>query len=100
MPNPAAGKNLERALSTKQEFLKALADSFALCDEAFGALTDTNALEFVKLGRGEVVKGAVLPGILAHNSEMYGVATVCLRAKNLVPPSTKRQTQGQSSSPK
>jgi hypothetical protein len=25
---------------------------------------------------------------------MYGVATVYLRAKNLIPPSTRRQTQG------
>jgi hypothetical protein len=100
VPNPAAGKNLERDLKTKQEFVKALADSFALCDEAFGTLTDTNMLEFVKLGQGEVVRSAVLTGILAHNSEMYGIATVYLRAKNLVPPSTKRQMQGKPSSPK
>jgi hypothetical protein len=94
MPNPVAGKNLERDLKTKAEFVKALADSFALCDAAFSTLTDTNALEYVKVGQGEVVKSAVLTGILAHNSEMYGIATVYLRARNLVPPSTKRQTQG------
>jgi DinB superfamily len=94
VPNPVAGKNLERDLKTKSEFVKALADSFAFCDVAFSALTDANALEYVKVGQGEVVKSAVLTGILAHNSEMYGIATVYLRAKNLVPPSTKRQTQG------
>jgi hypothetical protein len=80
-------------LRTKAEFVKALADSFAFCDAAFSTLTDTNALEYVKVGQGEVVRSAVLTGILAHNSEMYGIATVYLRAKNLVPPSTKRQTQ-------
>ncbi len=100
VPNPAAGKNLERALKTKQEFVKALADSFAFCDDAFGTLTDANVLEFVPFGRGEVARSAVLTGILAHNSEMYGIATVYLRAKNLVPPSTKRQMQGPPSSPK
>jgi hypothetical protein len=92
--NPVAGKNLERDLKTKSEFVKALADSFAFCDEAFGTLTDANALEFVRVGQGEVVRGAVLTGILAHDSEMYGISTVYLRAKGLVPPSTARQPQG------
>jgi hypothetical protein len=99
LPNPAAGRSLERDLKTKQELVKALADSFAFCDDAFGALTDANALEFVRLGRGQVARSAVLAGIVAHNSEMYGIATVYLRAKHLVPPSTRRQ-QGQSASPR
>lgn len=99
LPNPAAGRSLERELKTKQELVKALADSFAFCDDAFGALTDANALEFVRLGRGEVARSAVLAGLVAHNSEMYGIATVYLRAKHLVPPSTQRQ-QGQTASPR
>jgi hypothetical protein len=41
-------------------------------------------------GAGEIARSAVLTGILAHNSEMYGIATVYLRAKDLVPPSSKR----------
>jgi hypothetical protein len=94
VPNPVAGKNLEQDLKAKSEFAKALAESFAFCDQVFGTLTDVNALEFVRVGQGEVVRGAVLTGILAHNSEMYGIATVYLRAKNLIPPSTRRQTQG------
>ena len=88
------GAASERDLKTKSEFVKALADSFTACDEAFGTLTDANANEYMKVGQGEVVRSAVLTGILAHNSEMYGIATVYLRAKNLVPPSTTHQTQG------
>ena len=95
VPNPVAGRSLERELKSKAEFVKALADSFAFCDVALSGLTDANALEYVKVGQGEVVKGAVITGILAHNSEMYGIATVYLRAKNLVPPSTKAQKQDQ-----
>jgi hypothetical protein len=60
VPNPVAGKNLERDLKTKAEFVKALGDSFAFCDVAFSALTDANAIEYVKVGQGEVVKSAVL----------------------------------------
>jgi hypothetical protein len=95
VPNPNQRKSLEQVLKTKAEFAKALADSFAFCDDVFSSLTDASAMEFVKLGQGEVVRGAVLAGLLAHNSEMYGISTVYLRAKNLVPPSTERQMQRQ-----
>jgi hypothetical protein len=80
VPNPLATRTLERDLKTKQEFTKALADSFVFCDDAFATLTDANAGEFIKVGQGEVVRSAVLTGLLAHNSEMYGIATVYLRA--------------------
>lgn len=93
VPSPNQGKNLEQELKTKAEFVRALADSFAFCDDAFSSLTDANAVEFVRQGPGEVVRGAVLAGLLVHNSEMYGISTVYLRAKNLVPPSTERQMQ-------
>src|SRR3981189_589632 len=43
-PNPMQGKNLEQDLKTKAEITKALADSFALCDKAFEAVTDSNAI--------------------------------------------------------
>ena len=49
--NPNQGKNLENELKTKAEFVKALADSFAFCDDAYSALTDQNAMEMVSKGR-------------------------------------------------
>ena len=91
--NPAEGRKLERELTTKAELVKALSDSFEFCDEVFETLTDENALQFVKVGQGEVARSAVIAGILAHDSEMYGIATVYMRAKDLVPPSTARQTR-------
>ena len=53
VPNPNLHQNLEQELKTKAEFLKALTDSFAFCDDLFSSLTDANAMEFVKLGQGE-----------------------------------------------
>ncbi len=93
VPNPNQGNKLEQDLKTKAEFVKALADSFGFCDDAFSSLTDANAMEFVKQGPGEVARSAMLAGLLVHNSEMYGISTVYLRAKNLVPPSTEREMQ-------
>src|SRR5215217_2158019 len=77
-PNPMAGKQLEQELKTKAEITKALADSFALCDKAFDALTDANATEMVKAGQNEVTRAAALYGILVHGNEMAGTAYVYL----------------------
>jgi hypothetical protein len=91
VPNPVAGKNLERDLTTKAEFVKALADSFALCDDVFASTTDDNSVQFVLQGGTEMARASVLSFLLEHNAEMYGVGTVYLRLKNLVPPSTERE---------
>ena len=93
VPNPAGGKSLERDLKSKADVVKALADSFAFCDDVFSGANDENVAQFVKMGQGEIVRSAVMTGILAHSSEMYGIATVYLRAKGLVPPSTAKQQQ-------
>jgi hypothetical protein len=93
MPNPMEGKHLEQDLKTKGEFVKALADSFAFCDDAFSSLTDANQMDFVKQGPGEIPRSAALMGLLAHGAEMYGVSTVYLREKGIVPPSTERTLQ-------
>jgi hypothetical protein len=93
VPDPNAGRDLEHTLKTKADFVKALADSFAFCDEVFESLTDARAGEFVKQGPAEVVRGAVLVGLIGHSGEMYGVSTVYLRAKGLVPPATERTQQ-------
>jgi hypothetical protein len=90
MPNPAAGKNLEQELKTKADVTKALAESFALCDKAFEAVTDANATEMIKAGPNEVTRAAALYGLIAHDNEMAGTAYVYLRSKNIVPPSTER----------
>ena len=90
VPNPMATKTLED-FKTKAEFVKVLTDSFAFCDDAFSSTTDDNAMQFVKQGPNELPRAAALFGLLAHNSEMYGIGTVYLRLKGIVPPSTERQ---------
>jgi hypothetical protein len=90
-PNPMQGKQLEQELTTKAAVTKALADSFALCDKAFEAVTDANATEMVKQGPNEVTRAAALYGVIVHGNELYGTAAVYLRSKNIVPPSTEMQ---------
>lgn len=92
VPNPNQGTNNEEK-ANKAEFVKALAASFALCDKAFDALTDTSAVALVTQGRNEVARGAALAGVIAHSNEVYGNAIPYMRLKGLVPPSTERSQQ-------
>jgi len=94
VPNPMQGKNLEQELKTKADVTKALADSFALCDDLFAQVTDANATEMIKAGMNEVTRAAALYGVIVHGNEMYGTAAVYLRSKNLVPPSTENAGRG------
>src|SRR3954447_23736926 len=94
VPNPMQGKQLEQELKTKAEITKALADSFALCDTAFAAVTDANATELVKAGQNEQTRAASLYGVIVHGNEMAGTAYAYLRSKNIVPPSTERAQAG------
>lgn len=88
VPNPVP--DVEKTLATKAEIIGALARSVAFCDDAFSALTDRTADEYVRQGPVEIPRGAVLIGVLAHNAEMFGISTVYLRARNLVPPGSER----------
>ena len=88
--NPNQGKNLEETLKTKAEFVKAINDAYAFCDEAVKAITDANVAEMVKQGQNEVARGSIVAGLTSHNNEMYGTGAAYMRAKGLVPPSTER----------
>ena len=91
--NPIQGKNLEQDLKAKAEFVKALVDAYAFCDEAVKAMTDANVAELVKQGQNEVARGSIVAGLTSHNNEMYGTGAAYMRAKGLVPPSTERAQQ-------
>ena len=87
--NPAT--DVEKTHANKAEIVKALASSISFCDEAFSALTDQSADDYVRQGPVQIPRTAVLMGVLAHNAEMYGISTVYLRAKNIVPPGSERR---------
>jgi len=76
---------------TKAAIQKALADSFMVCDRAWGATTDQNAVTPVDLpfGLGKSTRLAALSFNTAHDAEHYGNVVTYLRAKGLVPPSSQ-----------
>ena len=97
--NPNQGKNLENELKTKAGFVKALADSFAFCDDAYSTLTDQNAMEMVKQGQNTIARAALLANNVSHDNEMYGTGAVYMRAKGMVPPSTERANAARGAAP-
>ena len=93
--NPRQGQPSFEMLTTKAEIVKAVADSFAFCDDAFSSLTEASAQEMISNGRGgQQTRAAALLGVLQHGSEMYGIGTVYLRLKGQVPPSTELFMRG------
>jgi len=48
----------------------------------------------VRQGMNEVARAAVLSNLIAHGNEEYGILTVYLRTKGIVPPSTERGMRG------
>ena len=95
VPNPRQGQPSFEQLTTKAEVQKAVAESFAFCDDVFSSLTDESATQMVSNGRGgQQSRIAGLMGVLTHGSEMYGIGTVYLRLKGLVPPSTELFMRG------
>ena len=83
--NPSPPQSNEKKTS-KAELVKALADAFAFCDDAFSKLTDQGALQLVKQGEGETARGGVASAMLSHGLESYGIVVVYLRANGIAPP--------------
>jgi uncharacterized damage-inducible protein DinB len=92
--NPNAGINLEKTLTTKDQFLQGLRASFDYCDGAFSALTDANGGEIITItqesGRQvQQTRMGLLMLNVVHSEELYGNIVTTLRIKNIVPPSSE-----------
>lgn len=71
----------------KADLEKALADSVALCQKAFAAVTPANMMEPAG-GRGNRTKIGILIYNTSHINEHYGNLVTYLRLKGMVPPSS------------
>jgi uncharacterized damage-inducible protein DinB len=80
------------AKAAKAEIITALNDAFAECDKAYDSLTDANASEGIKTPRGQRTRLGALVGNIIHNTEQYGIISVYLRLKGIVPPSSAGQS--------
>jgi uncharacterized damage-inducible protein DinB len=74
---------------TKADLVAALKSSLDYCDSAYESLTDANALEVIKAGRGQRTRAGALVYNNVHMNESYGYIAVYMRARGVVPPSSE-----------
>jgi uncharacterized damage-inducible protein DinB len=85
--NPAL--RIEQTKTSKPELMAALKDAVAYCDRAYGGLTDTSALQVVKMGPNEMPRVSVLTTNMTHSALHYGNLVTYMRMNNIVPPSSE-----------
>jgi hypothetical protein len=92
-PNPKKDEK-EDAARSKADTVALLKASATYCDPLVTGMTDASAAELTKIGgQNRAAKGLLAPSLIAHGMEMYGVMSVYLRLKGIVPPSTERESQ-------
>ncbi len=81
---PSAGSK-----TAKADLVAAMKHSFEICDGVFDNLKETDSTKTVKMGRSDRNEfGLLWTLIIAHSNEEYGYASVYLRLKGVVPPSS------------
>jgi hypothetical protein len=77
------------ALTSKDDILKALADSFAFAHKAVATLTPANAFDAIKPVDGITSRSALAGFAVAHGNDHYGQMVEYLRMNGIVPPGSK-----------
>lgn len=75
-------------LAAKKELVDALRQSVAMCDMAYGLLTEDNAAFRYPAFKGLYTRAALLIANITHDSEHYGNLVTYMRLKDVVPPSS------------
>lgn len=73
-------------LTAKDGLVSALEDSIALCDLAYGLLTDENAAFRYTVFNTVATRLSLLTDTIAHDNEHYGNMATYMRLKGVVPP--------------
>jgi len=87
---PDALPKVPAETADKTEIVAALQASFAECDKAYAALTDTNLLEKVSMGPLNRSRISFAWQNVAHDDEQYATLALYLRLKGIVPPSSEK----------
>ena len=87
---PSSQPKVPAETAEKPAIIEALKASFAECDKAFAALTDTNLTEMFDMGQTKRSRVGLMWGTVSHDNEQYATLALYLRLKGLVPPSSEK----------
>jgi uncharacterized damage-inducible protein DinB len=94
--SPVEMGSVEKTKTAKADIQKALAESYAYCEQALGSLTAAQAAESVDMFGMPQTRLSVLSFNVAHNFEHYGNLVTYMRLKGVVPPSSEPRPGAQS----
>jgi uncharacterized damage-inducible protein DinB len=91
--NPAP--DIEHTKTSKADLIAALNAGFAYCDKAYDSMTDTSAVQTIKLFGNDAPRLSALTVNNMHNMEHYGNLVTYMRMKNIIPPSSEAPPEAQ-----
>ena len=95
--DPPRDAGIENTKTAKIDLVRALAESFAYCDDQYAAMTDAAGAPTIKFDAGgegsrvpiQMPRFTVLAFHTAHAFEHYGNLVTYMRLKGIVPPSSE-----------
>jgi uncharacterized damage-inducible protein DinB len=78
------------ALTSKDDIVKALKDSYAFAEQAMKTITPQNAFEVIGKVDGTDTRASIAAVGLAHTNDHYGQMVVYLRMNGIIPPASRK----------
>jgi uncharacterized damage-inducible protein DinB len=86
---PVKEADIEK-LTSKDDIIKALKDSFVYAHGALGTITAANAFTIEGSGEHKWTRGGMAAFCIAHSEDHYGQMVVYLRMNGIVPPASRQ----------
>ena len=77
-------------LTSKDDVVKALKDSYAFAQQAMETITAENAFEKIAEVDGEDTRASIAAFGLAHTNDHYGQMVIYLRLNGIIPPASRK----------
>lgn len=89
VPGAVKREDIEK-LTSKDDLVKALQDSYAYAHKAIASLNTTNYLEPQSFGPAKSTRAGAAAFCIAHSMDHYGQMVEYLRMNGIVPPASRR----------
>ena len=87
---PAIDPKTIAKLTSKDDVVKALKDSYAFAQQAMETITAENAFEKIAEVDGEDTRASIAAFGLAHTNDHYGQMVIYLRLNGIIPPASRK----------
>ena len=87
---PAIDPKTISKLTSKDDIVKALKDSYAFAEQAMKTITPENAFEKIGKVDGTDTRASIAALGLAHTNDHYGQMVVYLRMNGIIPPASRK----------